>query len=189
MLPSSPPPPSSSSGKSVGWRAFFLHKIHSFWPACSLENVDGLATCCRIALQVVFCKVLSILLLPFAGTCLLGFRTGHATRARSISSHNCVCLFVYFIIYVSFLGAQIEHTDCKKGTKYNHLERTSAKLWWGATGGYLQMNWLSLRNNWLKFEIVGRLPIVLEGFIEYTTSISGRGAEGSRHVTGWTCKH
>ena len=30
-----------------------------------------------------------------------------------------------------------------------------------------EMNWLSLRNNWLKFETAGKLPIILGEFIEY----------------------
>ena len=29
------------------------------------------------------------------------------------------------------------------------------------------MNWLSSRNNWLKFKTLGNLPIVLEEFVEY----------------------
>jgi len=32
----------------------------------------------------------------------------------------------------------------------------------------LQMNRLSLRINWLKFTIAGKLPINLEEFVEYT---------------------
>ena len=36
------------------------------------------------------------------------------------------------------------------------------------TGSKLQMNQLSLRNNWLKFKTAGKLPIILEEFIEYT---------------------
>ena len=32
----------------------------------------------------------------------------------------------------------------------------------GRTGGYLQMNRLSLRNNRLKFKISGELPIIVE---------------------------
>ena len=33
-------------------------------------------------------------------------------------------------------------------------------------GGYVQMNRLSLRNNWWKFKTSGELPIILEEFIE-----------------------
>ena len=40
----------------------------------------------------------------------------------------------------------------------------------GRTGGKLQMNWLSLRNNQLKFETSGELPIILEESIEYTSN-------------------
>ena len=39
---------------------------------------------------------------------------------------------------------------------------------WGRTGSQLQMNWLSLRNNRLKFKTAGKLPIILEEFIEQT---------------------
>ena len=41
-------------------------------------------------------------------------------------------------------------------------------LWSGRTNSLLQMNRLSLRNNQLKFKIAGKLPIILEEFIEYT---------------------
>ena len=42
------------------------------------------------------------------------------------------------------------------------------ELWSGRTGSSLQMNRLSLRNNRLKFKAAGKLPIILEEFIEYT---------------------
>ena len=38
----------------------------------------------------------------------------------------------------------------------------------GENGSQLQMNRLSLRNNQLKFKTAGKLPIILEEFIEYT---------------------
>jgi hypothetical protein len=38
----------------------------------------------------------------------------------------------------------------------------------GRTGVQLQMNRLSLRNNWLKLETSGEVPIILEQSIEYT---------------------
>ena len=38
------------------------------------------------------------------------------------------------------------------------------------TGSWLQMSWLSLRNNWLKFENSGELPIILEESMEYTSN-------------------
>ena len=40
-------------------------------------------------------------------------------------------------------------------------------LWSGNTGGWLQMNRLSLRNNQLKFKTPGKLPILSEEYIEY----------------------
>ena len=40
--------------------------------------------------------------------------------------------------------------------------------WLGRTDSYLQMKRLSLRNNQLKYETSGELPIILEKFIEYT---------------------
>ena len=49
------------------------------------------------------------------------------------------------------------------------------------------MNLLSLRNNRLKFKTTGKLPIMLEEFIEYT-QFNKRKFEGCQHVTGWTCK-
>ena len=45
------------------------------------------------------------------------------------------------------------------------------KPWSGRTGSELQMNQLSLRNNRLKFKTAGKLPIVLEEFIEEYTPI------------------
>ena len=50
------------------------------------------------------------------------------------------------------------------------------------------MNRLSLRNiNQLKFKTAaGKLPFVLEEFIEYYTPIYERKTEGCQHVTGWT---
>ena len=39
----------------------------------------------------------------------------------------------------------------------------------GENGSYLQMNWLSLKNNRLKLETSGELSIVLDGSIEYTS--------------------
>ena len=53
------------------------------------------------------------------------------------------------------------------------------------TGNQLQMNRLSLRNDWSQFKFVGKLPIILEEFIEYTPIKS----KGCLHVTSWTCKH
>ena len=49
------------------------------------------------------------------------------------------------------------------------------------------MNWLSLRNDRLKFKTPGELPITLEEFVEYTSYLY-RKIEGCEHVTGWTCK-
>ena len=43
-----------------------------------------------------------------------------------------------------------------------------ALQWPGRTGSKLQMNRLSLKNNRLQFKIAGKLPIILEEFIEYT---------------------
>ena len=49
------------------------------------------------------------------------------------------------------------------------IDLTSARYYWsGRTGSYLQMNRLSLRNNRLMLETAGKLPVVLEEFIEYT---------------------
>ena len=48
-----------------------------------------------------------------------------------------------------------------------------------------QMNWLSLRNNRLKFKASGELPIALEEFMPQIN------IEKPKHVnvTSWTCKH
>ena len=50
------------------------------------------------------------------------------------------------------------------------------------------MNWLSLRNNGLKFKTAGKLPIILEEFSEYTPHFI-KETGGCRHVNGCTCKH
>ena len=40
------------------------------------------------------------------------------------------------------------------------------------TASWLQVNWLSLRNNWLKFKTFGgKLPIILKESLEYTSSL------------------
>ena len=62
------------------------------------------------------------------------------------------------------------------------------ELWSGRAGGSSQMNRLSLRNNRLKLETAGILPIFIEGFLQHTP-ISWRNTGGYQHVTGWTCKH
>ena len=53
------------------------------------------------------------------------------------------------------------------------------------------MNWLNLRNNRLKFKTAGKLPIILEGFVEeeYTPLDKGKPTGGCQHVTGWIYKH
>jgi len=53
---------------------------------------------------------------------------------------------------------------------------------------YLQVNWLSLRNNRLKFKTSGELLITLEEFMEYISN-QYRKTKGCQHVTGWTFKH
>ena len=40
----------------------------------------------------------------------------------------------------------------------------------GRTGGYLRMNWLSLRNNQLKLETIGESLVIVEESIEEYTS-------------------
>ena len=49
-------------------------------------------------------------------------------------------------------------------------------------------NRMSLRNNRLKFMTAGKLPVILEGSIEYTHFNKGK-PEDVEHVTGWNCKH
>ena len=53
----------------------------------------------------------------------------------------------------------------KEGGKTRHLHQGS-----GRTGGSLQMNRLSLRNNRLKLETSRELPIILEESIEHTSN-------------------
>ena len=59
------------------------------------------------------------------------------------------------------------HIDVKMAR--TSLESVIGEYWQLVT--VLQMNRLSLRNNWLKFMTAGYLPIVLEEFIKYTTPI------------------
>ena len=47
------------------------------------------------------------------------------------------------------------------------------------------MNQLSLRKNQLKFKIAGKLPFILEEYLEYSP-IQRRKTGGCQHVTGWT---
>ena len=44
----------------------------------------------------------------------------------------------------------------------------------GRTGSSLQMNQLSLRDNQLKFKTAGKLPVILEEFMEYTRLNKGK---------------
>ena len=53
--------------------------------------------------------------------------------------------------------------------------------WSGRTGSWLQMNWLSLRNNRLKFKTAEKLSIILEEFVEYTPNL----IKENRRM--WTC--
>jgi hypothetical protein len=46
------------------------------------------------------------------------------------------------------------------------LQVCDSELCPGRTGHYLQMNWLSMRNNWLKLQTSGELSIILEESIE-----------------------
>ena len=50
------------------------------------------------------------------------------------------------------------------------------------------MNWLSSRNNRLKFKTLGNLSIILEESTEYT-SIDQSKTGRCRHVTGWILNH
>ena len=47
---------------------------------------------------------------------------------------------------------------------------------------FVSMVQLSLRHSQLKFKTAGKLPTILEEFIEYTPRKTG----GCQHVTGWT---
>ena len=53
-----------------------------------------------------------------------------------------------------------------EGTKCQELE--GRQDWTNDRGEPGQMNRLSLRNNWLEFMTAGKLPIILEEFIDYT---------------------
>ena len=44
----------------------------------------------------------------------------------------------------------------------------------GRTGSWLQINWLSLRNNRLELKIAGKLSAILEELIEYTPINEGQ---------------
>ena len=44
----------------------------------------------------------------------------------------------------------------------------------GRTGSYLQMNWLSLRNNRLKLKTIRKLLIIQEEMIEYLPTNKGK---------------
>ena len=73
--------------------------------------------------------------------------------------------------------------------KSPHVSGWTWKLWSGRTGSELQMNWLSLRKNWLKFKTSGELPITLEEFLGNIPKNYYRKTEGCQHVTSRTCKH
>ena len=60
------------------------------------------------------------------------------------------------------------NNDIKEPTRGCQNRNTTRIQWSGRTGSLLQMNRLSLRNNRLNFKTVGKLPVILEEFIEYT---------------------
>ena len=76
-----------------------------------------------------------------------------------------------------------------------HMETSSTwqrrHLWSGTrTGSWLQMSRLSLRNHRSRLETAGKLPIILEEFIEYIPQINKENPEDvDMYVPGWNCKH
>ena len=84
------------------------------------------------------------------------------------------------LIFRSFLN---QFCDCSSNSTVNSCwwtlikcvaylwhHRKTVNQWTERTGRSLQMNWLSLRNNWLKFKITGKLLIILEKLREYTSN-------------------
>ena len=68
-----------------------------------------------------------------------------------------------------------------------HMETSSTwqrrHLWSGTrNGSWLQMSRLSLRNHRSRLETAGKLPIILEEFIEYIPQINKGKPGGCRHV-------
>jgi hypothetical protein len=79
---------------------------------------------------------------------------------------------------VGSLLTEIISTNIPQGGEYSHRALASAASfstptildqWRGRTDGSLQMNRLSLTNNWLKFKISRKLRIILEEYVEYTS--------------------
>ena len=62
---------------------------------------------------------------------------------------------------------------------WSHLNNIQ---WAGRTGCWLQMSRLSLRNNRLKVKTLGKLPIILEEFIENMPQINKAKTERCQHV-------
>ena len=60
--------------------------------------------------------------------------------------------------------------------------------WMGLLGCLLQMNWLSLRINMLKFKNLEKLLNILEKYIDCTHINIGK-TERCQHVIDWTWKH
>ena len=74
--------------------------------------------------------------------------------------------------------------DFYPGYIYMEGRYMGAKLWSGRTGGQLQTNWLSLKNNRWKFTTAGNLPTILEEFIEYTPILKGKPEDVNMSLVG-----
>jgi hypothetical protein len=56
---------------------------------------------------------------------------------------------------------------CEVALKLDQIELQSMPMTDGQADYELHMNWLSLWNNQLKFKTLGKLPIILEQYMEY----------------------
>ena len=87
-------------------------------------------------------------------------------------------------IHFCFLKTSLDTLGLKLNVKRNLSNihtRSHREQCPGRTGGWLQMNRLSLRNNRLKFKTAGKLPIILEEFYSMYPNLI------KENLRMWTC--
>ena len=119
---------------------------------------------CEVGLIGIFRTV------QWSGRCL-GINGWDACVCKSSRLHVCILWFSfnkmgYNILWIPLKWLVIFLHSWTSTGYFNWFSPIIVYQW---TGSKLQMNRLSLRNNRLKFKTTGKLPVVLEEFIGYTS--------------------
>ena len=98
------------------------------------------------------------------------FRSEEAVPHKSVNNNLEACLAHHFACWILSGILRCSNDDSTiPPLPYHKKTVKSWKQWTGKTGCLLQMHRLRLRNNRLKIKTAsGKLPIILEDFIEYT---------------------